>query len=161
MCGYRSRAFGKFLSLFLVSTVHGFQHYGRVTANRFITKSFATHRFEFEPFGETYSLRKVTKWLAETRTPKSDYELVTSRVSPSIHNSGMRLKLNEELQLSIHTDPTIAGESFCETGLMKGGRLLHDDSFGYGDAVCRWDEPEDLFQHIVEVRQKLKDKHDE
>lgn len=112
---------------------------------------------ELLPDGEIYGLRKVTEWLAANGTPRSDYKYSDNRFSPALYHSGLLLTLNKDLYLSIQTAPATAGNAFCETALVTKYSLLYDSSLGYGD-VCRWDEPEDLFKHIVEIRQKLKDK---
>lgn len=109
------------------------------------------------PGGEIYGLRKVTEWLAANGTPQSDYKYSDNRFSPALYHSGLLLTLNKDLYLSIQTAPATAGNAFCETALVTKHSILYDSSLGYGD-VCRWDEPEDLFKHIVEIRQKLKDK---
>ena len=112
---------------------------------------------EQEIDGETYCLRKITEWLAANGTPRGDYRHANTKVSRSLYSSGIYLKLNEDFELSIQTEPTVSGKAFCETALIAASGLTYDSSLGYHD-VCRWDEPEDLFQHIVEIRQKLKDR---
>lgn len=112
------------------------------------------------PDGETYSLRKITEWLAANGTLRSDYVYSESGISRSIYHTEIRLTLNKDLKLSIQTEPCTAGDAFCETALAGKHGLISDAKLGYGDTVCRWNEPEDLFQHIVEIRQQLEDKQD-
>ena len=69
------------------------------------------------------------------------------------------LEFDDKLRLSIQKDPAVSGPTFCETALMDDCDLLHEDSLGYQDMICRWDQPEDFFKHIVEMRQKLKDRN--
>ncbi len=124
---------------------------------RYLHKSVVTSVRRFRIDGETYCLMKVTEWLAANGTPRSDYPYMNSHVSRIFYNSGIYLKLDDLLKLSIQTDPVVSGSAFCETALMNDSELLHDDSLGYQDTICRWDQPENLFKHIVEIRQKLKE----
>ncbi len=136
-----------------------YRNSGKVVG-RYLHKSFASNVRRFRIGGETYCLRKITEWLAANGTPRSDYRHTNSKAWSTFYRSGLCLKLNKDFQLSMQTEPSVSGTAFCETALIADSGLVYDSSLGYDD-VCRWDEPEDLFQHIVEIRQKLKDKQDE
>lgn len=106
--------------------------------------------------GEAYSLRKITNWLSDSGIPKSEYYIRSAPVSISLYSTGVCLKLDDELLLSIQTEPCVAGEHFCETALIGAGGITYNELLGYED-ICRWEEPEDLFQHLIEIRQLMKD----
>ena len=71
-----------------------------------------------------------------------------------MRRTGILLKLNTKLQLSIQTDPNTAGDSFAETALLYK-KVIYDTSLGYND-VKRFYTPEKLFEHLNYLFEEMK-----
>lgn len=119
-------------------------------------RSIATKIPKSRGFGETYGLRKVIRWLDKNGVPQSDYHIASSPASDLLYDSAIYLKLDDVLTMSIQMDPVVSGPAFCETAIVDRSNVLYESSLGYCD-VRRWNEPEEAFQHIDEIRKKFKD----
>jgi hypothetical protein len=109
---------------------------------------------------ETYSLRVVTKFLNER---KIAYEHSSARVGfGSFNEHGCRIKLNDTYKLSIQTHPDIAGEAFAETALqnIKNHKICYDGTYSYID-VRRFDNPQQLFDHVIWIMEKAQRKSED
>lgn len=105
-------------------------------------------------FGQSYSLRKISNWLDSNNLTNYNE---TSSMGGGLYSTGIRLVLNDKYSISMQTEPMVAGPSFCETALIdnKSGKLSYINKLGYHD-VIRHDEPEDLYNHILELIEQLK-----
>lgn len=97
-------------------------------------------------FGESYSLRKITNWLKQNNI--NDYIYTSSGFC--LYETGIRVKINDTYDVSIQTNPTVAGSAFCETALINNqiGDIEYNEKLGYDD-VIKHPEQEDLFNHIT------------
>ena len=101
-------------------------------------------------FGETYSLQLITKYLKSENIP---FKYSNAGVGFGICNHGCRVIFNDTYNLSIQTHPDVTGSSFAETALQNQTtkQIMYDGTFGYHD-VKRWNTPDDLFEHIKQLR---------
>ena len=93
----------------------------------------------------SYSLGLVTDFLDKM---KITYTYSSGGGMFAFYETGCRIKLNEPFELSIQTDPVIAGPSFAETALISANthKVVYG-TCGYGD-VKRHDTPDELFKEI-------------
>lgn len=107
----------------------------------------------------SYSLTKICIWM-------NDHNMKYVFVSPNfttlpmvIIQTGLKVTLNENLLLSVQTDPMIAGMNFAITALQNKNGFVSSSELGYPptDGVINHTEPEDLFTHITSLLKKLKD----
>lgn len=93
-------------------------------------------------YRQSYNLRVVTEWLEKNNIK---YKL-SSGGSYSLVQTGCKINLRNDFELSIQTSHEIAGISFAETALSYKNRIVYDIC-GYGD-VKRHETPLDLFEEI-------------
>ena len=102
-------------------------------------------------FGCSYSCRKIIEWLDEHNIK---YEF--SSTMKRMRETGLKIKLNEYLYLSVQTESDVAGSSFAETAILrKEEGCVYCSDLGY-DNVIRHDEQSDLFDHIINLQEKFK-----
>jgi len=104
-------------------------------------------------FRNSYSLTKIINWLNKNNLNKYEYNCSLDSI---FTKTGIHIKLNEKYSLSIQTHPTIAGSSFCETALIDNitGKPIYN-VLNYYD-VIRHNEPENLFEHLLSLKEDLK-----
>lgn len=98
----------------------------------------------------TYSLKQIVSFLESNAIPFNPSNI---RVLDFGHNHGCNILLPPgDKIISIQTHPMIAGEAFAETAMLYSWNndIVSDGTHGYYD-VRRWDTPELLFDHILEV----------
>jgi hypothetical protein len=113
----------------------------------------------------TYSCRLIINHL---KSKGIVYKRCNARILWPTH--GIRINLDNDMSLSVQTHPDIAAIAFAETCLQKECKgalgLVEDDdlgyrcfgacSLGYYEDVQRFDEPQELFDHLDKVLQKYK-----
>jgi hypothetical protein len=105
---------------------------------------------KYDYFLNSYSLNIIVKWLEK----KDPLPIFHFNSSTEMCNTGLALKLNNKLQLSIQTDPNITGYAFAETAILYK-KVLYDTSLGYDD-VKQFYTPEELFEHLNYLFEEMK-----
>lgn len=96
-----------------------------------------------------YSLSLILSWF---NSMDIEYSINNANIGYCCVNHGVHVKINTEHVMSIQTHPLIAGPAFAETALFCRGKKVHT----YGsDFVLRWSTPQDLFDHILDIRSVL------
>lgn len=107
----------------------------------------------------SYSIALIARWLRDqngiewkdcSRHPIDPY---------CFYTTGIRISLDvpdqQDVELSVQTHPAIAAYAFAETAVLVAGGVIYPTALGYGDDVVRHQTPDDLFQHILRVRDLL------
>lgn len=100
---------------------------------------------------ESYSLRKVTDML---KAENINYTIVKNKLD-GVYYTACRVSFtNSDICVSVQTNPSVAGSSFCETAILNGEGLLYISSLGYYD-VIRHNEPSDFLEHIKTLKNNV------
>lgn len=102
----------------------------------------------------SYSARIVTEWL--------DAHGLSWRCKSNgclgFVETGVALKLtdaaDQNFELSVQTDPTIAGRCFAETAMTRNGQVVLTQVGNYGD-VRGFRTPEELFDHLSTLTEEV------
>jgi hypothetical protein len=87
----------------------------------------------------------------------TEYQYTSNRFERmSLYSTDIKLKINDIYSLSVQTNPTVAGPAFCESALIDNvtGALEYNSKLGYSD-VIRHSDPEDFFDHVLGLKEKL------
>lgn len=105
-----------------------------------------------ESFGISYPLKSVLKIidLVKKNHPSISTNIKTSARFQTLYDTACQLSfLDYDYIISIQTDPFIAGDAFCETGLLSKSqeKLIYMSKLDYGDIIRHSDESE-FQEHI-------------
>lgn len=97
---------------------------------------------------KSYTLKKITDML-DSESIK--YNVVKNRFDLG-YSTGCRVSFDgSDIIVSVQTSPNIAGDSFCETALIRDGNMLYIPQIGYSDCI-RHIEPLNFLCHIRELK---------
>ena len=102
-----------------------------------------------------YAAQKIADELK--KDPSNTFHSTVSRVGSEMWRSGLRLKLDKGFELSIQTEPMVAATCFSETALFQNGEIVLRADLGYKKRCIKHPEPEDLFAHIQELKQRIQE----
>lgn len=105
----------------------------------------------------SYSIRKITEWLDAKELAFNYNSPNLSGGLPEMIQTGLVFKVNDAMYLSVQTHPTIAASAFAETALQNEKGVVYCSELGYDD-VIRHTEPEELYEHITQLLELLKEK---
>ena len=107
----------------------------------------------------SYSAKLITTWLDDDQR-KFTYKFSTPQLdSYAVVQTGLSVRLNDHINMSIQTDPRICITAFAETALQANNGIIDCEELGYSDVdIIRHCSPEDLFAHITQVMELIKAK---
>jgi len=107
----------------------------------------------------TYQFSLVRKVLDKYSLGCFTYKPLIHPRSIPIHYDSCRIFFpNSDIIISLQTDPSITGASFCETALMSPKGVVKIRELGYSDCL-RHDTPEDLDIHLFDLICAVKGKN--
>lgn len=105
----------------------------------------------------SYALKRITDFLdSENYT----YSVHKHSRYDTLYASGCYIEFPESnISLSVQTNPSIAGSSFCESALgVKDRGVVYIQSLGYSDVV-RHDDLENFVDHIRDLKTKVENRN--
>jgi hypothetical protein len=99
---------------------------------------------------ETYNLRIITKWLKQKDI---EYTYLNNNYG-NIYEHGVRIPLDGDFELRIHTHTNICFDAFCQTALLYKSKIIFILDY-YSDVLHHY-SPEELFNHIDNMTEKIK-----
>ena len=114
-------------------------------------------------FGHSYGLRKVdclVKKINKDMGAEIELEPITKTFGFCLYATGCRLIFHDsKYSLSVQTDASVAGDSFCETALICDDNIMYDGTLGYNDVIRHYDI-EDFENHLIELFRLIRNSTD-